>query len=421
MHNNDRAEIEISYREMVEKMMALGKPAKGSRRIRICETMCLIGDRFQRQIWAWKYHEKRGEPCVETFQIGYQNESDCLMIRNLAWLGSCGYLVAFPGDKCRSYYMGMPGMTFACEPWRKWGGQFNPSMYRFWDEKTLEKKDPRLKYYVSNDPCRLLDEIDTFRRHPQSEALFKLGLGKLAMQERLYRLNPETAKELIRYISRNVDEVRKNQNLNVILGCMARNIAISRFMDNHKNRVIERDKYLEAQRVDIHFYVQYLTMARSLGYDLKDKKHLFPRDVKKAYKGILDEYDDRKRAEVNRQIASVRESLVSAEGDVMGFRFAFPKDYRDFREQSEALGNCLINNEYYKRHATGKDIIVFVFADDKRVGTAEFTTKGVLSQFTADQKLPDWRPPEKMQKAMDEWRSEIFVPLINSRTVRERA
>ena len=407
--NNIRAENEKVYREVCERMLALGAPEKGAKRIRLCETMAFMGDRFQRRFYAWKFTLEHGNPGIKVFQIGYQNEGENPMLRNIAWLGCSGYQIAFPGEKCRSYYMGSPGQEYAEERFHEWRGKFNPYMFRFYDESKL-KEDPKLKYFVPNDWGRIMFEIDLFRRHPQSESLFKLGLGKLAMQERLYQLSPETAKVLIRYISKNLEDVRSNQNLNVILGWIAKGITAEEFMAEHKIKMAKRDDYIQAQGIDLHDYVEYLAMAKSLGYDMKDKKHIFPRDFKATFKAIKDEGDKRKNKRISEQISRIAASMASSEGSFLGFRFAFPKSFMDFREQAETLGNCLISNEYYLRHAKGKCIIVFVFDEnDKRVGTAEISD-GVVRQFTGNQKHASWRPSEPMKNAMDAWMANSFLP-----------
>ena len=391
-------------------MLELGAPEKHQKRIRLCEDIVFVNGRFQRRFFAWKYLEKRGVPQIETFQIGYQNEGEEPVTRNISWLGCAGYQIAFPGEKCRSYYMGSPGTPYEEWEYRTWHGKFNPSAYCFWEADRLAEKDPRLKYFVLNDRSEAMREIETFRRHPQSESLFKLGLGKLAMQERLYRLSPETTKALIRFISKNLEGVRKNQNLNAILGMMARNITVEKFMSDHRDRMIARDDYVKAQGIRLDEYVDYVCSARALGYDMKDKKHLFPRDFRKTWKAIKDEADAKKNEMISERIASVASRLSKFEGIYMGFRFVFPKDFRDFREQAETLGNCLISNEYYLRHAKGKCVIVFVYdGSGKRVGTADITG-GRINQFTGNQRRGSWKPSELMQNAMDAWMANSFLP-----------
>ena len=398
-----RAEEETTYHDMIEKLIEIGPPEKHQKKVRLCETMVFDGHQFQKRIYAWKYHEKKGVPQVEVFQIGYQNEGQKPYLRNICWAGCAGYMIAFPGDKCRSYYMGSPGMVF--EPWqyRQWSGRFNPgNMFYLWGSEVF-KKDPSLKYYAMNNASNALEEIDMFRRHPQSESLFKLGLATLAMQKRLYELSPSAAKQVIRYISKHLDEVKQNQNLNVILGCIARDISIEQFARECKGRKIKRDEYLQAQNADVHSYVEYLSLAKDLGYDMKDSKHVFPRDFWQTYKALRNEADKVAKRKVDQAIARIKKKLSSFEGTECGYRFALPEDFRDFRDHAEALGNCLVNNEYYKRHAKGQCIIVFVFdLKGKRVATAEFRN-GEMQQFTGNQKHNDWRPSEPIQHAMDLW------------------
>lgn len=388
------------------ELAKLGPRGKFERKNRVAEFYRLTKKGWVRELYGWTYDKGK----VTSFLIGKQQEGGKLKIRNVEYVYGAGYFVRMPEERSTRRYYGY-GYPYGIWKWNE-VESFNMScVYRLWDIEDMRKKDPKIKYLKVNDENRLIDDISTIKRYPQSESLFKMGLDRLARQERMYHLSKDMTRCVINIIKNEPEEAKRNQNLNMIIHCVTEGTTLAKLREKGEKGRERLKSYLDSQGCyDGRMYSDYIAMCRTNRIDLSKDINRYPRDLRKSHDALIDIKNKADKAKWDRKIKSVLKNAWM-ETVIGKYTFRLPTCFDDFRDQAAELGNCLINNEYYKRHADGKDIIVFVLMGDRRVGTIE-VRKGnpALHQFTGNQRNKSWKPDPMLAKAGEEWRDTIWKP-----------
>ena len=105
----------------------------------------------------------------------------------------------------------------------------------------------------------------------------------------------------------------------------------------------------------------YLEMCEKLGYDRKQDRVLFPRDLREEHDKVVHLIQIQKNAEMDRKIKEIYPGLeerYSYEED--RYLIRPPKDFEDFIKEGAALSHCVCANGYYRDHVAGNHLIFFV-------------------------------------------------------------
>ena len=125
-------------------------------------------------------------------------------------------------------------------------------------------------------------------------------------------------------------------------------------------------------------YKHYLGLLETLGYDIKDKYYILPKDFRKADKKISDEYnarlveEQRKRDEERMKKLSEKDGLIKKISDGLkkmpnlaeflngsnGLLVYIPESAKDLIEEGRSQHNCV--GTYIDRIAEGKTLVFFV-------------------------------------------------------------
>ena len=152
-------------------------------------------------------------------------------------------------------------------------------------------------------------------------------------------------------------------------------------------------------------YKDYLDMAKQLGYDMKSKSVLFPRNIKKAHDAVNKLLQVKKDKETDGKIRKREAELnrkYAFEAD--GLLIRAPRDMGDFIDEGSMQNNC-VARMYMKPHAKGSTDILFMRrADepDKSFCTVEIC-KGEIQQFRAKDNK---EPPADAKKFMRKFEKE---------------
>ena len=124
------------------------------------------------------------------------------------------------------------------------------------------------------------------------------------------------------------------------------------------------DKLLEYERIkrkkiDLYLYIDYLENAKLLGFDLKSKKYLFPKDLRKSHDALVKKVQNCKNElladAISRRYLELSKNIYKTKKYII----IPPKTTDDFISEASQQGNCVYTN-YFEKHAYGKVDIYFM-------------------------------------------------------------
>ncbi len=119
-------------------------------------------------------------------------------------------------------------------------------------------------------------------------------------------------------------------------------------------------RYIAEKKITSNLYTDYIKACRKLGYNLTDTKIAFPHSFMERHDSVIMLLDYEENADKIKKIAErYWENIYDyyyEDGDLF---ITVPKDLRDFKDESNALGHCLARL-YVDKYAEGKTTIVFV-------------------------------------------------------------
>ena len=161
----------------------------------------------------------------------------------------------------------------------------------------------------------------------------------------------------------------------------------------------------------------YLEMCEKLGYDRKQDRVLFPRDLREEHDKVVQLIQIQKNAEMDRKIKEIYPELEE--------RYSYgedrylirpPKDFEDFIKEGAALSHCVCANGYYRDHVAGTHLIFFV--RDAADAESPLCTMEYDAQRRKVLQLRGYRnqaaPPE-VQKFVDRWLERKCAGKMNRR------
>lgn len=108
-------------------------------------------------------------------------------------------------------------------------------------------------------------------------------------------------------------------------------------------------------------YLDYISMAEMLGYDLNNSFVKFPKDVKKAHDLTLEEINAKKFKQMRIDLSKVIKA-GTYNFEYKGLTIVVPKSSRDITKEAHAQHNCVAS--YIDRVAKCETMILFVRKDD---------------------------------------------------------
>lgn len=122
----------------------------------------------------------------------------------------------------------------------------------------------------------------------------------------------------------------------------------------------ENKKRHSSYNVPIHWR-DYLQMAVAMGYDVRKKSVLFPKDVTEEHDKLVQlkqvEYDP----VIDKKIQDIHPVLAQQYGfEDNNFLIFTPRNFDDFIQEGVTLLHCVCVNKYYIRHIDGSNLIFFL-------------------------------------------------------------
>lgn len=258
--------------------------------------------------------------------------------------------------------------------------------------------------------------------NPQAaERLAKAKLGYMVFDQRFLRLKPETQKKLVSWIKQHPKEMETRPSYNQIFCSMKHNFPIEDYVSVFLSKrtvlknisktfaelginLAEREKeivdYVIGLTSDRHYYYQvehsavkflsdiknyacdysdYLSMAKEIGWNVREKNVLMPLNFNKKHeeaRKLLDLKRNReKMAKMKSEVAeSTKDLPVSVKVDEET-EATLITDYEELLKTGEELHNCVAHCGYYEKMAKKESFIVLVLVKGKRMNCAEISFK----------------------------------------------
>lgn len=159
-------------------------------------------------------------------------------------------------------------------------------------------------------------------------------------------------------------------------------------------------------RKNIHDYKDYLTFCRKLGYDMKDKKILYPTNLKKEH-DKLSELVEIYENEINERLMKERYELLKKNTYKSGKYIIYPAlTPKDLIDESKQQSNCV--KTYIEKASMGECDIYFLRLNsniDKSLVTVEVRNNKVVQARIKHNN----EPTKEQWKFLNKWEEKVLL------------
>ena len=269
-------------------------------------------------------------------------------------------------------------------------------------------KDTEYQYSQIWELAKHKDYIDiensmiNSKYHKSFELLVKAKLYNLASEGDLYSFDKKGSFEERFKVSKELYPFMKkyditNKELDRLKILKQPNIQKVRYLTNYSfdylediTKYININKFIDySKRIknfDIHTYVDYLRFCEKLGFNMKDKKILYPRtgrELNKKHDELEKQYEIKKDELINNSIKKRYEELKAFTFEDNQFIIAPANTIDSLIDESKQQNNCV--RTYSEKYANGKCDIYFMRSikkPNKSLVTVEVKNNVVVQQRT---------------------------------------
>ena len=291
-------------------------------------------------------------------------------------------------------------------------------------DKNLEElfKNTELKYSQLWKIAKENDEIDIkyhlLNNFPSTELLAKMGLYKLAVcsgdfnKGKSFKERFGVDKSYYEFmkknnINRNELNILKmykkpNENIKVLskfyisdLEKVKKYVSIEKFAEYAKNK----------RNFDIQMYIDYLGFLEKLKMDLKDKKYLFPKNLKEKHDEYSRQILIKNNAKVNRAINRRYKQLKQNTYSNKKYIVMPAESFISLEDESTQQNHCVRN--YAEKYAKGKCDIYFMreaSTPNKSLVTIEVKERKIVQSRTKN----NGNPNNNQIRFLNNWEKEVL-------------
>lgn len=254
--------------------------------------------------------------------------------------------------------------------------------------------------------------------NPCIELLIKLKLYNLALNPRTFAKGNTfkerffgLTKDYLPFIQKYNLDVDELETLSII---KYKNIKIIRKLTDEIHNKRDLAEYIDLAKsiklTDLnlknsHEYADYLSMCKKLKYDMKDKKILYPNNIKESHDKVLKLYELRKNKVVNNNIQKRYKGLVKNIYKTKKYIIFPAKDYISMIDESSQQNNCV--KTYAEKYAAGKCDIYFMrltSCANKSLVTVEVRNNKVYQKRTKNNEITT----KEQDRFLNIWESKIL-------------
>lgn len=211
-------------------------------------------------------------------------------------------------------------------------------------------------------------------------------------QLKILRLLKEKDINKIRYLGKFVNYGESISDLEEI----SKYISLNRFI-----------KYAKMHRgkVKTYLYKDYLRFAKVLGFDLKNNKYAFPKNLRKEHDKLEKQYEIQSKTLINKAIIKRGKELSANKYQNNTFIILPARNLKDLQDESKQQNNCV--RTYAEKYAIGTCDIYFMRLTDKpkkSLVTIEVRNNKVVQSRIKN----NHNPNEKQLQFLQKWEQNIL-------------
>ena len=292
-------------------------------------------------------------------------------------------------------------------------------------DKNLEElfKNTELKYSQLWKIAKENDEIDIkyhlLNNFPSTELLAKMGLYKLAVcsgdfnKGKSFKERFGVDKSYYEFMKKN--NINRNE-LNILKMYKKPNIenikVLSKFYISDLEKVkkyVSIEKFAEyaknKRNFDIQMYIDYLGFLEKLKMDLKDKKYLFPKNLKEKHDEYSRQILIKNNAKINRAINRRYKQLKQNTYSNKKYIVMPAESFISLEDESTQQNHCVRN--YAEKYAKGKCDIYFMreaSTPNKSLVTIEVKERKIVQSRTKN----NGNPNNNQIRFLNNWEKEVL-------------
>jgi hypothetical protein len=250
-----------------------------------------------------------------------------------------------------------------------------------------------------------------------SEILIKAGLYNLANDCQKYR-KKGTFEQIFSvdrgYLSFMIENNITSSELEILSKFKIKNINLIRYLD--KFHAYDLDKILYyCKPLDLYKYklnpdksseyLDYLKFAKELGFDIKDKKYLYPKNLKKKHDEYMQQIETNKNKKTDRKIKSKYKKLLKNKYENKKYIIIPASSISALVDESKQQNNCV--RTYAERIAKNECDIYFmrlIGSQDKSLVTVEVRNNRIVQKRTKNNSITT----NDQNKFLDLWERKVL-------------
>ena len=170
------------------------------------------------------------------------------------------------------------------------------------------------------------------------------------------------------------------------------------------NRFIKYAK-MHRGKVETYLYKDYLRFAKELGFDLKNNRYAFPKNLEEEHDKLEKQYEIQSKKIINKAIIKRSKELSANKYQNNTFIILPARNLRDLQEESKQQNNCV--RTYAEKYAEGTCDIYFMRATDKpkkSLVTVEVQNNEIVQSRIKNNKNPN----EKQIQFLQKWEQNVL-------------
>ena len=278
---------------------------------------------------------------------------------------------------------------------------------RYWDNKK----------YLNNNRISLYELTIIPLFNPNFEYLVKYGLHKLAFEadaitfknsfKRTFKLDKRYLDFMVKY-DINKDELlilqlTKKEDIRFIRKLASYYYYIDRIYNDYHVDINKLVDYFKEKNYSYHYlsiYRDYLKLCNEFGFNMKDKRTLFPNNFIKVHNKLSKEYEITKNSEIDNKIKKISKVLEINKYEDDNYIIYPASNLSSMIDEASNQNNCL--RSYCNDYANGKTNIYFMRLKsnpNKSLVTIEVVNNKVIQARIKNNKSPS----NNMTKVINNW------------------
>lgn len=262
------------------------------------------------------------------------------------------------------------------------------------------------------------DLIYLLKNYNQSiEFLTKMKLYNLAINPRAFK-NKKNFEERFMGLSKDYLPFIRKHNLDIseleILSIIKdKNIELIRKIDTINNykelmEFINLKKTFELtdlNKNNSHEYYDYLRIIKTMKFDMKNSKYLYPKNIKEAHDQAVKEYEVKKNKGINNSIKRRNKQLIKNQYQNNKYSIFPASSIEDLEDESSQMNNCV--RTYAEKYAKGICDIYFmrlISDQNKSLVTVEVQNNKIVQKRTKNNEITT----KEQDKFLEMWEKKIL-------------